>query len=62
MPNKKIREYASDKSVRLWQIAYKMGMTDSCFSRKLRIELNDEETSKIMFLIDQIAREKESED
>ena len=61
MTNKKIRDYASQKSVYLWQIAMKVGISDGNFSRKLRKELSAEESSKIMHYIDEIAREKESE-
>lgn len=61
MANRRIKEHANEMNVRLWQIAYKLGITDSYFSRKLRKEFNDEESSKIMFIIDEIAREKESE-
>lgn len=61
MANKKIKEYASQKSVYLWQIAMKLHINDGNFSRKLRKEFSDEETSKVMHLIDEIAREKESE-
>lgn len=62
MTNKEIREYASSKNVYLWQIAMKVGISDGNFSRKLRKELSAEESSKIMHYIDEIAREKESED
>lgn len=61
MTNQKIRDYASEKRVRLWQIAMKLNINDGNFSRKLRKELSDEESSKIMFFIDEIAREKETE-
>jgi len=61
MTNSKIREYASSKNVYLWQIAMKLNINDGNFSRKLRKELSEEESSKIMHYIDEIAREKESE-
>ncbi len=60
MANNRIREYAASKDVRLWQIAMKMNINDGNFSRKLRRELSDEEVSKIIFYIDEIARENES--
>lgn len=61
MTNSKIREYAFSKNVYLWQIAMKLNINDGNFSRKLRKELSEEETSRIMYYIDEIAREKESE-
>ena len=60
MKNKKIRSYAKEKGVRLWEVAMKLHLTDGNFSRKLRLELPEEEQSKICFYIDEIAREKES--
>ena len=60
MKNQKIRIYANEKNVYLWEIAMKLNLNDGNFSRRLRTELSESEQSKIMFIIDQIAREKES--
>lgn len=62
MANEKIKAHANEMNVRLWMVAMKMGITDSYFSRKLRKEFSEEESSKIMHYIDEIAREKETED
>lgn len=62
MQNLKIRKYAESKKVYLWQIAMKMNMTDSNFSRKLRKELSAEESSKIKHYIDEISKENEEMD
>lgn len=59
MTNKKIRAYAEDKNVYLWQIAKKLEITDSTLSRRLRNEFSKEETSKIISIIDEIVREQE---
>lgn len=59
MKNKKIRDYASEKNVYLWQVAEKLNILDVNFSKKLRREFSDEEASRIMHIIDQIARENE---
>ena len=59
MTNKKIRTYAEDKNVYLWQIAKKLEITDSTLSRRLRNEFSKEETSKIISIIDEIVREQE---
>lgn len=58
MKNKKIREMAEVKGIRLWQIAEKLGINDSNFSRKLRKELSADETARILDIIEQLAAEK----
>lgn len=60
MANKIIRDYAIEHNVYLWQIAKKLGITDFTFSRKLRDEFDDETKSKILSIIDEIAREQEN--
>ncbi|MBR4626547.1 MAG: hypothetical protein IKO47_02380 [Ruminococcus sp.] len=60
--NMKIRTYAQQMDVKLWEIAEKLGMQDSNFSKKLRRELNADETARIMTVIDELAREKRGED
>lgn len=60
MNNKSIKEYAIKKKVYLWQIAKKLGITDSTFSKKLRDELDEETKAKILAIIDEIAREVEN--
>lgn len=59
MKNEKIRTAAKDAGVKLWQIAERVGLTDSNFSRKLRRELPDEECERILRLIDELAAERE---
>lgn len=59
MKNEKIRTAAKDAGVKLWQIAERVGLTDSIFSRKLRRELPDEERKRILRLIDEIAAGRE---
>ncbi len=60
MANKAIKDYAIEKKVYLWQIAKKLGMTDSTLSRKLREEFDDETRSKVLSIIDEIAKEQEN--
>lgn len=55
MCNKDIKEYARQKKVKLWQVASAMQMQDSNFSRKLRVELSQEEKQKIREIIDNLA-------
>ena len=58
MYNKEIREAAKNADVRLWQIAVRLGINDGNFSRKLRRELPEEERTKILGIIEEIARER----
>ena len=60
MMNKIIKDYAIEHKVYLWQVAKKLGITDFTFSRKLRDEFDDETRSKILSIIDEIAREQEN--
>lgn len=54
MKNKDIRERAKAAGVKLWQIAEKLGILDSTFSRKLRYELSEAEKEKIFNIIDEL--------
>lgn len=55
MRNEDVRSYAKKKRVQLWEIAAELGIADSTFSRKLRIELADEDKRKIMGIIDRLS-------
>lgn len=61
MTNNEIRTKAKEKSVKLWQLADELKISEPTMSRKLRHELPEAEKSKILALIDEIA-EKESEE
>ena len=61
MKNSEVREHAKEKSVKLWQLADELKISEPTMSRKLRHELPEEEKNKILALIDEIA-EKESEE
>lgn len=54
--NALIKDYARTNAVYLWQIAEKLGLHDSNFSRKLRHELTAQETEKIIRIIDDLAK------
>lgn len=58
MHNKDIRQEITKARIRFYEVAAKLGMTDSTLSRKLRYELSDEEKSKIRQTINEI-RESE---
>lgn len=55
MKNKELRDFAKQKNIKLWQIAEKLGMLDSNFSRILRHELSNEKKQEIMKIIDDLA-------
>lgn len=61
MKNIDIRLYASRRGVRLWEIAEKLTLQDSNFSRKLRKELPTDEKERIKGIIDEIVKEREGE-
>jgi len=58
MNNQAIRTHAKQKGVCLWQIADKLQINDGNFSRKLRKELSETETERILAIIDNIATER----
>lgn len=55
--NQTIRRTAAGAGVRLWQIADKLGITDSHFSRILRKELPEDKQARIMQIIAELERE-----
>lgn len=55
--NETIRGAARSKGVRMWQIAEILGINEAVFSRKLRHELPEKETQKILAVIAQLAKE-----
>ena len=59
--NLDIREAAQNNAVMLWEIADKIGIADSSFSRKLRYELPQDEKQRIFSAIEEIAKEKSAE-
>ena len=56
MKNKDIRDYARIKDVKLWQIAGKLGICDSNFSRLLRYELTEDKKEEIYKIIDELSK------
>lgn len=58
MCNADIREYAVKNNVRLWQVAQELHINDGNFSRKLRVELSQEEKQRIKDIIDKLASEQ----
>lgn len=59
MQNREIREAAKRYSVKLWQIAERLGVSEFTFSRKLRREVNEDEKAKILSIIENLKAEQE---
>ena len=57
--NMRIRTAAKQYGVMLWEIAERIGINDSNFSRKLRRELPEDDQQKIIEVIKDIAHSKE---
>lgn len=60
MKNLDVRNYATERSVRLWEIAEKLNINDGNFSRRLRKELSAEQKEHIKGIIDEIVKEREA--
>ncbi len=54
MANEEIRRLIFESNVPKWKIAKEYGCTDSTFSKKLRVELPQEEKDKIIAIIDKL--------
>lgn len=59
--NQEIRRAAAAAGVRLWQIAEKLGMADSMFSRLLRKEFDPETRERVLQIITELERESKEE-
>ena len=59
--NNDIRELAKRNGICLWQIASKLNMRDSNFSRMLRTELPSEKKMKIVKIIKELSEKQKQE-
>lgn len=53
--NQDIRQFAKDRGVKQWEIADKLGCTESVLCRKMRLELPEKEKIKIIQIINDIS-------
>lgn len=44
--------------LKIWQVAYVFGVTDGNFSRKLRKDFSEEDTEKILSIIEKLKAEQ----
>lgn len=54
MSGAEIKQKILAAGLKLWQVAYAYGINDGNFSRKLRSNLSDEDTKKILSIIEQL--------
>lgn len=59
--NNDIRELAKRNGICLWQIANKLNMQDSNFSKMLRTELTSEKKMKIVKIIKELSEKQKQE-
>ena len=57
--NSAIRNYAASRGVKHWQIAQALSISESSFTRKLRVELDKTEREKVLGIINKIADERD---
>ena len=55
MKNIELRTYALNHGVKLWEIAEKLGVSESTFSKSLRKEFDEEKKERIMKIIDELS-------
>lgn len=58
--NMDIRCEVGAHDLKLWQIAYKLGIADTYFSRMLRVELSPEKKQEIRAIINELCEEQEA--
>jgi hypothetical protein len=59
--NVDIKSRINSSNIKFWQVALQLGITDSMFSRKLRVELSEKEKARIYKIIEELAKEMEKD-
>ena len=57
-PNEDLRRLAKNKSVRFWEIADYLGKSEATVTRFFRHEFSDEQKSRLLKVIEEIAENK----
>lgn len=52
-----IKRIIKEKGVKIWQVAEKFGVADTTFSKYLRKEFNEEDSNRILNIINELAKE-----
>lgn len=58
MSGAEIKNKIITAGLKVWQVAYAFGCTDSNFSRKLRRDFSTEDTEKVLSIIEQLKAEQ----
>jgi hypothetical protein len=56
--NKGLRERLKFNHISLWEVAHKLGICEGTLVRKLRMELNEEESENILLASESILNER----
>ena len=56
--NEELKSFIKSKNIKLWQVADKLGIYDTNFSKMLRYKLKDEELNKVYKAVKELEREK----
>ena len=62
MKNQALRQAAKAAKVPLWRIAAVLGVSEPTMTRKLRRELPENEKQQLLKIIEQLAKEAETDD
>ena len=62
MANKDIRAEIKASGLKMWEVAYHLGMGDGNFSKKLRLELSDEDKQRIRHAMSELITNREQGD
>lgn len=55
MRNLRVRKKSQENSIPLWRIAQALGVSEATMTRRLRIELPEEEQARLCSIIDELA-------
>lgn len=58
MENTRVRNYAKEKKVNLWEVADRLKVCDTTLTKRLRRPLSEESEKEIIDIIDSIASKK----
>lgn len=56
LANKDIRFACMEQSVRFWQVALQLGISPETFTRRMRVEMNEDEKKDIYRAIERVLR------
>ena len=58
MNGQDVKQRILDSGLKIWQVAYAFGITDGNFSRNLRKDFSEDDTNKVLQIIDELAKSK----